>query len=97
MRAVPSQLGPIPIGVPWWGAVGAVVVSLYGIFFHVARWDTSFDYWRAARPLLGAVLGLVAYLIFVVVIDATGVQAKMSSSITWSPSWSVIERPRSTC
>jgi hypothetical protein len=82
-KDVPTQLGPVPIGVPWWGAVGAVVISLYGTFFHVDSWDASFDYWHAARPLLGAVLGTIAFLIFVVVIDATGVQAKTSGNLVY--------------
>src|SRR5712691_8912647 len=28
----PDPLGPIPIGVPWFGALGAVTISLYAIF-----------------------------------------------------------------
>jgi hypothetical protein len=82
-RAIPSQLGPIPIGVAWWGAVGAVTISLYGVFFHSAHWDPSFDYWHISRPLLGSVLAMVAYMIFVVVVDATGAQAKTSGNLVY--------------
>lgn len=52
--ALPSTFGPIPIAVPWWGAVGAVVGSLYGIFFHNKSWDPSYDVWHYSRPLVGA-------------------------------------------
>jgi hypothetical protein len=82
-QVVPETLGPIPIGVPWWGALGAVTISLYGTFFHNEAWDRSFNYWHITRPLLGAVLGMVAYLVFVVVIDATGVQAKRSGTLVY--------------
>jgi RsiW-degrading membrane proteinase PrsW (M82 family) len=80
---IPSQLGPIPVAVPWWGATGAVTASLYGVFFHNNNWDQSYNHWHISRPLLGAVLGMVAYLIFVVVIDATGVQAKTSGNLVY--------------
>jgi hypothetical protein len=82
-QAIPETLGPIPIGVPWWGALGAVTISLYGVFFHNQKWERSFNYWHIARPFLGAVLGMVAYLVFVVVIDATGVQAKRSGTLVY--------------
>jgi hypothetical protein len=82
-QAIPATLGPIPVGVPWWGALGAVTISLYGVFFHNQKWERSFNYWHIARPFLGAVLGMVAYLVFVVVIDATGVQAKRSGTLVY--------------
>lgn len=80
---LPANLGPIPLGVPWWGALGAVVVSLYGIFFHNADWDPSFDYWHIARPLLGATLGMVAFLIMVVVIQSTGSRANLHGNLAY--------------
>lgn len=82
-QVLPETLGPIPIGVPWWGALGAVTISLYGVFRHNQKWERSFNYWHIARPFLGAVLGMVAYLVFVVVIDATGVQAKRSGTLVY--------------
>ena len=36
-----------------------------------------------ARPLAGAVFGVVAYLIFVVVIDATGATANRSGTLVY--------------
>jgi hypothetical protein len=82
-RVVPVQFGPVPLGIPWWGAIGAVMNSLYGVFLHRQEWDPSFRYWHASRPLVGAVLGMVAFLIFVVVIDATGAQAKTSGNLVY--------------
>ena len=65
-----NPVGPIPLGVIWWGALGGVTISLTGIFRHAKSWDDSYDMWHIARPALGAVMGSVGYLIFVVVIRA---------------------------
>ncbi|MDQ6617574.1 MAG: hypothetical protein M3083_23210 [Actinomycetota bacterium] len=74
-RLVPDPAGPIPVGVAWWGAVGGVTISLTGIFRHSRSWDSSLNMWHSARPVLGAVMGTVGYLIFVTVIRATGNEA----------------------
>jgi hypothetical protein len=31
---MPASFGPVPVGVPWFGALGAVVISLSGVFGH---------------------------------------------------------------
>jgi len=72
---IPVILGGIlPIGVPWFGAVGAVVISLEGVFQHTqeGNWDDRYSYWHMARPLFGAVLAIVAFFIFLLLIGATG-------------------------
>lgn len=69
-RVVPDPAGPIPIGVVWWGALGGVMISLTGIFRHPRSWDNAYNRWHVARPVLGAVMGSVGYLVFVVVIQA---------------------------
>lgn len=71
-RVVPDPAGPIPIGVAWWGALGGVTISLTGIFRHPRSWDDAFNCWHVARPVLGAIMGTVGYLIFVVVMQAAG-------------------------
>ncbi len=79
----PDPIGFVPLAVPWWGALGAVTVALFGIFFHNRDWNPSYNYWYVIRPVTGAVLGVVAYLIFVVVIDATGAKAKTSGTLVY--------------
>jgi hypothetical protein len=72
---IPVILGGIlPIGVPWFGAIGAVVISLEGLFQHSRRgdWDPTYSYWHLARPLFGAVLAIVAFFIFLLLIAAAG-------------------------
>jgi len=79
----PDPIGFVPLAIPWWGALGAVTVALFGIFFHNRNWYPSYNYWYVIRPVTGAVLGVVAYLIFVVVIDATGAKAKTSGTLVY--------------
>ncbi len=71
-RFIPDPAGPIPLGVVWWGALGGVTISLTGVFRHPRDWDDAYNTWHIARPALGAVMGTVGYLIFVVVIQAVG-------------------------
>src|SRR5436309_2797711 len=65
---IPNPFGPLPLAVPWSGAVGAVTVGLFGIYFHNESWDNSYNYWYIARPLTGTVLGSFGYVIFVALI-----------------------------
>jgi hypothetical protein len=73
----PMMLGGIlPIAVPWFGALGAVTISLEGVFVWNSQWDRKFNYWHIGRPLFGAVLGIVAFFIFVVTVAASGTPPK---------------------
>ena len=69
---LPNPAGPVPLEIPWWGALGGVTISLTGIFRNANRWDSRYELWHIARPVLGAVVGSVAYLIFITVIRTTG-------------------------
>lgn len=64
--------GIVPLGVPWFGALGAVTISIYGIVDHSSEWQDKWNLWHLIRPIVGAILGTVAYLIFIGVIQATG-------------------------
>jgi hypothetical protein len=64
--------GHVPPGVFWFGALGAVLISLQGVFEHCKTWDRCWDYWHAARPVVGATVGLVGVLIFQAGILAAG-------------------------
>jgi len=76
---IPDPIGGvIPIGVPWFGALGAIVISLYGVFDHNNEWDAKWNYWHLARPVVGAILGVVAFMIFVGLINSTGATAKVT-------------------
>lgn len=58
-----GMFGPIPVGVPWFGALGAVLISLTGVFEHEHDWDMSYWPWHVARPLVGAAVAVVSVLI----------------------------------
>lgn len=74
-RWLPSQVGPVPLSVPLFGAIGAVIVSLQGLFKHGDAWLPSYNLWHIARPLVGAVLGFVAVLFLILLIDAAQASA----------------------
>ncbi|MGH8094719.1 MAG: IPT/TIG domain-containing protein [Chthoniobacterales bacterium] len=67
-----SAFGPVPLGVPWFGALGAVLISLTGVFEHEKDWDESYWPWHLARPLIGIALGVVAVLMFMAGVLAAG-------------------------
>jgi hypothetical protein len=68
----PTALGPMPIGVPWYGAVGGVLISLTGVFEHRYDWDSRHFFWHLARPFIGAAVAVVAVLTVQAGILATG-------------------------
>jgi hypothetical protein len=65
---IPTSLGPIPTGVVWFGATGAEMASLYGIFVHNRDWNASYNYWHYCRPFFGAVTGSVGALVYLVLL-----------------------------
>jgi hypothetical protein len=72
--AIPATVAGVPVSIPWFGAAGAVLIGLYGIFDHGHRdWQRRLNAWHIARPFTGALLGAVAYIAFVGVVRATGV------------------------
>lgn len=65
---LPAHLGQLPVGVVWFGATGAVMASLYGIFVYNQKWDTTYNYWHYCRPLFGAVTGSIGALMYLVLL-----------------------------
>jgi hypothetical protein len=75
------MFGSIPVGVPWFGALGAVLISLTGVFEHKHDWDEELWPWHLARPLIGAALGVVSVLILQAGILAVGATPQPQPSI----------------
>ncbi len=73
-------LGSVPLGVVWFGALGAVLISLTGIVEHAHDWDDSYALWHLSRPLVGASLAVVGVLIL-----QAGVLASGSTPATTNP------------
>jgi hypothetical protein len=70
----PSSLGPMPLGVPWYGALGGIAISLTGVFEHRYDWDPKYFLWHLGRPFMGALVAIVAVLIIQAGILAAGVE-----------------------
>jgi hypothetical protein len=73
-----NAFGPVPLAVPWFGALGAVLISLTGVFEHEHDWDVSYWPWHVARPLIGVALGMISVLILqagVLAVGSTPIQA----------------------
>src|SRR4051812_14405257 len=69
---LPKTFGPVPVGVPWFGALGAVLLSLKGIFDHHYDWNETYWPWHLSRPFIGAALSVVGVLILQAGILAVG-------------------------
>jgi hypothetical protein len=81
INKIPDPIGGlVPIVIPWFGALGAVTLSLYGVFSWNSQWDTKWNYWHAARPFVGAIFAVVSILIFIGIINATGASANTKSA-----------------
>jgi RsiW-degrading membrane proteinase PrsW (M82 family) len=76
----PLASSGVPVEVLWWGALGAVTVSLAATTKFRDTWDDSLNAWHVARPATGAVLGGVSYLIYVLVIATAGATRTHPSS-----------------
>jgi hypothetical protein len=67
---VSFKLGRLPFESIWFGAAGGWLISAQGIFDHNREWRRSYDYWHYVRPVLGALIGTLGCLTFIVLNDA---------------------------
>ncbi len=63
-------LDNMPLSVLWFGALGGLLLSLYHLFVN-RDWQSPFNLWHVFSGLLGAVYGLISYLIVIVIINST--------------------------
>jgi len=78
---LPAHLGPVPIGVPWAGAVGAVTISLSATADHRGDWDATYALWHWSRALVGATFGWVSMIFFLML----NLQATPTSRVAGIP------------
>ena len=70
---VQAPASSIPLSVPWFGALGAVLVGLQALFERRGQdWDRSYNFWHLARPPVGIILGLMSFLILSVIVTLGG-------------------------
>jgi len=74
-----DSLGSVPLAVIWFGALGAVLISLTGIVEHAHDWDESFALWHLSRPLVGASLAVIGVLILQAGVLAIGSSPNVST------------------
>ena len=60
--------------------IGAVIISLQAVFERREDWDPAYNYWHLARPLVGAVLGVMSFLILSVIVTLAGSNAPSPDS-----------------
>lgn len=80
---IPAAFGQLPVGVVWFGAIGAEIASLYGIFVHNREWDPSYNYWHYCRPLFGAVTGSIGAIIYLILLNLGNKSAVKVDTLTF--------------
>ena len=90
---LPASFGPLPVGVPWFGALGAIIISLSGAFDHRTDWDPSWALWHFTRPLIGISLAIVSWLIFQAGILAVGSLPAAPAATAATPAQAVTAPP----
>lgn len=75
------EIGPLPFEAIWFGAVGGWLISAQGIFDHNRSWRRSYDYWHYVRPLLGAVIGTLGCLVFLVLTEASTKEPVVANAV----------------
>jgi hypothetical protein len=78
-RLMDRPLGPIPVGVVWFGALGAVLISLTGVVEHRRDWDPTYALWHLSRPLMGAALAVVVAIMLQAGLLVVGTTSTTSS------------------
>ncbi len=59
----------------WFGALGGTTIAIFGIYDHVRKrdFDPKFYLWYLCKPVIGAIFGWFAYLLFYLgLVSATG-------------------------
>lgn len=79
----PSKFGQLPVEAVWFGAMGGLVISLEGIFKHNRKWSHSYDYWHYMRPIVGAIMGTLGCLVFIVLAEAAAKGTAATSNPTF--------------
>lgn len=72
--------GILPLGVAWFGAIGAIMSAYEGVFWQSlqGKWQSSWNYWHIVYPFIGAIYAIIGYFIFLVLFNTatTGTNAE---------------------
>ncbi len=61
--------GNMPLAILWFGMLGGLLVSLYRVVSR-QEWTSALNVWHMFSGALGAVYGLISYLLVVLIINA---------------------------
>ena len=80
---LPQGFAGVPLSIAWFGALGAVMISFGGLFDHGHRdWQRSYVAWHITRPLLGAVMAMIGFLLLSGILRAAGAPLNFSTAGT---------------
>lgn len=68
----------LPLAVPAFGALGAITISIIAICYHCDDWNPCWSLWHATRAIVGAIMGTIAFFIFIAVIQSTNTPANLT-------------------
>ncbi|GAA1373669.1 hypothetical protein [Catellatospora chokoriensis] len=57
--------------IAWYGSIGGVMASITGLLRHGEKWNPAWNLWYAARPLTSAIVGVIGYLIYISIVQAS--------------------------
>ena len=59
------------LAIAWFGILGATVANLNGLTRNARKWNRAWNLSYVIRPLLGGVFGVVGYLIYIAIVQAS--------------------------
>ena len=81
---LPKTLWGLPIGVPWFGAIGGTLASLAAVGKYTSQWRTGSGGTHAVRPLVAAITGVLAAIMLKLLVDlGTGGSGVKLDSVTY--------------
>ncbi len=81
---VSFDLGTLPFETIWFGAIGGWLISAQGIFNHNREWSLRYNYWHFVRPVLGAIIGTLGCLLFLVLNETASDKAVVANPVFYS-------------
>jgi hypothetical protein len=82
-NVLPQGFAGVPLSIAWFGALGAVMISFGGLFDHGHRdWQRSYTAWHITRPLLGAIMAMIGFLLLSGTLRAAGAPLNFATAGT---------------
>jgi hypothetical protein len=66
------------LNLAWLGSLGGVMASISGLIRHRYKWNPAWTFWYIIKPLNSAVAGVIGYLIYISIVQASVIQQSTS-------------------